>query len=465
MSHDLAKEIDWPTVGEAAIEALRTYVRFPTINDPDAAPADEPWRTGDEAPAAEWLAEWLLAEGVDCELVSAAPGRTSLIASLPPAGTDPLQPVTLLSHSDVVPAVRDEWDVDPFAATVRDGYLYGRGSLDIKGLGITQLTAMVLLARHRVPVRRGVVAIVAADEETGGAYGAQWLVNERPELLDTAVVLGEGGYSPADLLPGGRVLHAVSVAEKGYLELELTASGPAHHASMPQPDSAPARLVRALNRVLDKPPAFRITEPTRQLCASLAESAHGLHRALLRRPSVLAKLGSRMLPSNPLVASMFTETCAVTVLDGGYKANVVPGRARAVLSMRLLPGTTAEEAHDRVRRAVADPEVEIRQVMHKAPNSSPFDTVGFDLLTSGLGGFSPILSPGASDARHWRHAGVPAYGWVPFELPVADIHGVHGPNERLSLQSFRDGLRMYYHAVAALATEAQPLGHRNGSGR
>lgn len=457
MNQDLVADIDWPAVSESATDTLRTYVRFPTVNDPDAAPADEPWRTGDEAPAAEWLAQWLRAEGVDCELVEAAPGRTSLIATLPAAVADPPPPVTLLSHIDVVPAIRDEWDVDPFAATVRDGYLYGRGSLDIKGLGVAQLTAMVLLARQRVPLRRPVVAIAAADEETGGDYGAHWLVTQRPELLKTAVVLGEGGYSPADFLPGGQVLHAVSVAEKGYLELELTASGAAHHASMAQPDSAPARLLRALGRVLDKPPAIRITEPTRQLCASLAESAHGLHRALFRRPSLLAKLGSRMLSSNPLVSSMFTETCVVTVLNAGYKTNVVPGQARAVLSMRLLPGTSAEEAFDRVRRVVADPEIEIRQLMHKAPNSSPFDTAGFTLLGSGLGRVSPILSPGASDARHWRYAGAPAYGWVPFPLSVADIHGVHGPNERLSLSSFRDGLRTYFAAVAALATSPQPL--------
>jgi acetylornithine deacetylase/succinyl-diaminopimelate desuccinylase-like protein len=402
------------------------------------------------------LAGLLRAEGIGCELVEAAPGRTSLLARLDPAR--PAPSITLLSHSDVVPAVRAEWDADPFEGTVRDGHVYGRGVLDLKGLGIAQLTALVLLRRHRVPLRRGVVLLVAADEEAGGAYGAHWLVRERPELLRTDLLLGEGGYSPTGVLPGGRALHAVAVAEKGYLELELTADGPAHHASMPDPDCAPARLVRALTRVLDRPVPVRLTPATERLCSCLADGASGLHRILLRHPRILGRLGARAVPASPLVAPMFTETCALTVLDSGYKSNVVPGHARAVLSMRLLPGTSLEDAADRVRAAVADPAVRIRPVMYKPPNSSPFETADFRLLArcavaeGERGSTTPILSPAASDARHWRAAGVTCYGWVPFVLPVGDIHGVHGANERVSVEAFHDGVRRYYRAVAGLAS-------------
>lgn len=447
-------ELDWTSIGADALERLRDYVRFPTVNDPDNADPEKPWRAADESAAAGWLADWLRSEGVDCELLEPATGRTTLVARIGPPEPNPS--ITLLSHSDVVPVVRDDWELDPFGAEIRDGWLHGRGVLDLKGLGVAQLTAMVLLQRQAVPLRRGVVAVVAADEEAGGAYGAQWLVRERPALLDTDLVLGEGGYSPTGLLPDGGQLHAIAVAEKGYLELELACEGPAHHASMPEEEDAPARLVRAVARVLAAPALVRVTPATEQLCRTLAELGHGLHAAVLRRPRLIERLGARALPKDPLVRSMFTETCAVTILSAGYKANVVPGKASAVLSMRLLPGTDAAGATERIRRLVADDGVRITRVMHKDPNDSTFATADFALLSrcataAGPGRAVPILSPGASDARHWRAADVPSYGWIPFGLPVTDIHSVHGPNERIAVDSFLAGLRRYYRTVAALA--------------
>lgn len=446
--------LDWSAIGADALDRLREYIRFPTVNDPDGADPDKPWRAGNESEAAAWLAGWLRAEGVDCELLEPAAGRTTLVARIGPA--EPASSITLLSHSDVVPAIRGDWDVDPFAAEIRDGWLHGRGTLDLKGLGIAQLLSLLLLRRQGLPLRRRVVAIVAADEEAGGAYGAQWLVRERPELLDTTLVLGEGGYSPTDALPGGGALHAISVAEKGYLELELTTTGDPHHASMPQPGNAPERLVEAVAKVLRAPVRMRVTPAVERLCSDLAESAHGLHAYLLRHPRMLERVGAKALPANPLVRSMLTETCAVTIIASGYKSNVVPGQARAVLSMRLLPGTDAAEATDRIRRLVDDTGVTITRVMHKNPTDSSFATADFEVLSrvctaDGTTRATPILSPGASDARHWRAAGVPSYGWVPFTLPAADIHSVHGPNERVSVDSFTAGIRRYYRAVAALA--------------
>jgi acetylornithine deacetylase/succinyl-diaminopimelate desuccinylase-like protein len=450
--------LDWGSIGGEALERLRDYVRFPTVNDPDAADPETPWLAAREADAAAWLADWLRAEGVPCELLEPAAGRTTLVARVGP--DDTARSVTLLSHSDVVPVVPDEWDVDPFAAEIRDGWLYGRGTLDLKGLGVAQLIALVLLRRQGVPLRRAVVAVVAADEENGGGYGAEWLVRERPEFLDTDVVLGEGGFSPTDFLPGVD-LHAVAVAEKGYLELELTATGDAHHASMPLPGDAPARLVEAVARVLKAPDEVRVTPAIERLFAELASSAGTLRGALLRRPRLLERIGGRALPADPMIRAMLTETCAVTILSGGYKSNVVPGRARAVLSMRLLPGGDADEATERIRRLVDDPGVTITRVMHKAPTDSPFATADFETLSRVCAAedgarMVPILSPGGSDARYWRAAGVPSYGWVPFTMPAADVHSVHGPNERVAVDSFTAGLRRYYRAVAALAMSDAP---------
>jgi len=447
VASESAGQIKWPEVEEEAVDWLRTYVRFPTVNDPSGTSA------GDEREAAEWLAGLLRAEKVDCELLESAPGRANLVARIGPA--EPAPSITLLSHSDVVPAVSADWAADPFAADIRDGQLYGRGVLDLKGLGVAQLITVILLRRLGIPLRRQVRLIIAADEEAGGSAGAQWLLRHRPEFLDTSLVLGEGAYSPADVLPDGVPLHAIAVAEKGYLELELTARGTAQHASTADPDAAPARLVRALTRILDQRPAIRMTPPTKALCASLARGATGLHRYILRHPRLIERVGPAALHLNPLVSSMLTDTCALTVLASGYKTNVLPGEARAVLSLRLLPGTDPAEVEQRIRRAADDPEIEVRRTAHKAPTDSPFNTRDYGILAGQItepGLPVPILSPGASDARHWRAAGVSAYGWVPFTLPVADIHGVHGTNERISLSSFRAGLRQYYRAVAELAS-------------
>jgi acetylornithine deacetylase/succinyl-diaminopimelate desuccinylase-like protein len=445
--------VDWPAVCDEALEWLRSYVRIPTVNEPDGIPGAPPGRAAGETVAARWLGGLLAREGVACELLG-PPGRSSLLARVGPPGPAPT--VTLLSHSDVVPAVRADWDVDPFAAEIRDGYLYGRGVLDLKGLGIAQLAALLLLHRQGVPLRRGVVLVVAADEENGGDHGARLLLRERPELLDTALLLGEGGYSPTGVLPGNVPLHAIAVAEKGYLELELTAGGTPHHASMPQPGDAPAQLVAAVARVLAAPAPVRVTPAVAALCGCLAESARGLHRTLLRHPRLLERLGSRALPANPVVRAMFSETCAVTVLAAGYRGNVVPGRARAVLSLRVLPGSDLGSATERVRRLVADPGITVTRVAHKNPTSSPFATPDFELLSwcctdGGRARATPILSPGASDARLWRAVGVPSYGWVPFVLPVSDLPGVHGANERVGVESFTAGVRRYCRAVAALA--------------
>jgi acetylornithine deacetylase/succinyl-diaminopimelate desuccinylase-like protein len=455
--------IDWAAVGDEALDRLRTYVRFQTVNAPEWGHRAGVQPSGPEAPAAEWLAGILGAEGIQCELLEPTPGRTSLVARLPATHSD-ASPVsggsslTLLSHSDVVPAVEDEWDIDPFAAVVEDGYLYGRGVLDLKGLGIAQLTALVLLHRAEIPRRRGVVLVVAADEEAGGREGAQWLVRRRPDLLDTSLVLGEGAYSPTGVLPNGQALQAIAVAEKGYLELEVSARAEPRHAALPDGSAAPERLVRALSRVLQAPAVARLTPPTVRLAVCLADGAHGAHRFLLRHPRLLARFCRWVVGSNPLVASMFLETCALTLLECGYKNNVIPGQARALLGLRLLPGTDPEEAVARVRRLVSDREVTVRQVMYKPPCESSFDNADFHslarLATEGVRQpvVVPVISPGGSDARHWRAAGVTSYGWVPFVIPAGDIHGVHGRGERLSTAAFRDGLRLYCATVAELAS-------------
>ncbi|HWN43551.1 MAG TPA: M20/M25/M40 family metallo-hydrolase [Thermoanaerobaculia bacterium] len=460
-------ELDWTSIGEEALALLGAYIRFPTVNDPQSLGADEareaPWRSGREAEAAAWLADQLAADGIEAELLESAPGRVNLIARVRGSGAG--RPILLLSHSDVVPAVRGEWShgIDPFGGEVREGYLYGRGALDLKGLGIAHLMTLKLLQRTAPALQRDVVLLIVADEEAGGRYGAQWLLEQRPELRDADLVLGEGAYSPRGLLNYPGPIHAIAAGEKGYLELELTADQAAHHASMPAEDNAPARLVRALERVLAMERRLRITPLASQLLRQLAPAAGGLHRLLMRNPRWMARLAPGPLSRSAILSSMLQDKLAVTVLAAGQKHNVVPSQARAVLSIRLLPETDPVDLTARIERAVADPAIEIRRLMHKPANLSRWNTRAFEILSRHAAAqpdkplVVPILSPGASDCRFWRALGVSCYGWIPFVIPGEDLHRVHGPDERVSLEAFRAGLRSYYEAVHELAATDQEL--------
>jgi acetylornithine deacetylase/succinyl-diaminopimelate desuccinylase-like protein len=452
-------EIDWTAAGEEAVTLLRQYLRIRTPNDPEALSAEtretEPWRAGTEASAAQWLAALLKAEGIEVELLEGAPGRVNLIARL--RGLSRVG-ITLLSHSDVVPAKEENWSHDPFGAETADGFMYGRGALDLKGLGILHLMTLFLLARQRVQLQRDVVLLIVADEETGGKYGAEWLLAQRPELAATALVLGEGAYSVSGMASQGRAIHAVAVGEKGYLELELVARSPGGHASMPSSDNAPRRLIRALDRVLATRRPIKLTPLTRVLLQKLGQMAQGLHALLLRRPWLAVRLAARSLTRSPLITAMLQDSIAVTVLHAGEKSNVLPAEARAILSIRLLPGTDEALLTRTIAAAAADPQVSIRTRMRKPANLSPGDTPAFQLIEREIlradpqSIVIPILSPAASDCRFWRAKNVPAYGWIPFVIPVADLHRVHGVDERVPLESFKQSLRVFYEAVRGLTT-------------
>ena len=458
----LESELSWPAVLEQAVDLLRQYLRFPTVNDPLRLSSTEiqnaPWLAGCEADAARWLASVLQDAGIAAELLESAPGRINLIARLS-TGSSIKPPLILLSHSDVVPVSRQEWDsaIDPFSGTVRDGYIYGRGVLDLKGLGIAHLMIVILLRKLRVPLNRDVILLVVADEEAGGHFGTEWMLKHRPELLQCGLVFGEGGFSVRGLWHG-RDVHAIAVAEKGCLELECVAESNGHHASIISGDAPPARLVAALNRVLSMKFGMRITPATKCFLESLASEAEGPARFLFRFPLLKSRLTARHLSKIPAVNAMLHDTIALTVLESGMKGNLVPGQARAVLNIRLLPGSGLETMREKIASELSKDGIRVSQLpSHTHPaNTSDFQTQEFAALAKHAVGqpggiVAPILSPGASDGRYFRSAGVPCYGWVPFPLSPADLGGVHGPNERVAISSFEQGIRSLYRAVLEIA--------------
>ncbi|MEJ5222384.1 MAG: M20/M25/M40 family metallo-hydrolase, partial [Tepidiforma sp.] len=236
MPPQAAPPIDWDAFADEAIDLLCRFIRIDTSNPP-----------GNEALACAFLGDLLQAEGIPFETYDPGGGRVSLRAVLPGDGSK--RPFMLLNHTDVVPVEREFWDVDPFAGIVRDGYIWGRGALDMKGLGIAQLMTFLTLRRLRIPLARDVVFFAQADEEAGSEYGMRFILREHPETMDAEYVINEGGGGTTELFGVERPVYSIAVAEKGPLWLRLVAEGMPGHGSVPHDDNALDRLVRALWRI------------------------------------------------------------------------------------------------------------------------------------------------------------------------------------------------------------------------
>ncbi|HWO73606.1 MAG TPA: M20/M25/M40 family metallo-hydrolase [Dehalococcoidia bacterium] len=228
-------EVDWDAIAAEAVDLLSRYVRVDTRNPP-----------GNEALACEFLAQILASEGIESRTLVSAPGRANLVADLPAGGGKPL---ILLNHTDVVPVEANQWSVPPLEGIVKDGYVWGRGALDMKGMAVLELMTVLTLKRRDVRLRRPVRFLAVADEEAGSDYGVEWLDKHHPELLDGDFVINEGGYGAENYLGSERPLFGVSMAEKSPLWLTLRATGKPGHGSSPHEDNVLDRMVRAMHRV------------------------------------------------------------------------------------------------------------------------------------------------------------------------------------------------------------------------
>lgn len=427
---------------------LQSYVRIDTTNPP-----------GNERRAAIFLADVLHREGIGTRLLVSPGGRTSLYARLEAedaATGSGSAPLVLLHHIDVVPP-GPGWSVEPFGGEVRDGRLYGRGSLDIKSLGIAQLAAFVELARRSTPLARDVIYLAVADEETGGLEGLAWILESHPELfpgLDRpgAAVLGEGG---ANRTVNGRHLWAgIEVAQKRPLWLRVTASGRRGHGSGLNPASASHELVRGLARVLDLPPRWRVTEAARRYLGALAPLHNETYRRIFTHLDEVIREDGPTEGLLPGLANLFLDTFQVTVLEAGEKINVIPGRAAAEIDVRLLPETDADEYLARVKEALGDRlSVEVLLASPPVP-ASPTDHPIYRTVAGVLDDTAPPVPafiPGFTDSRWFRERGVAAYGVSPFFIEPQDFLGIHGPDEAIPLAELDRGVERMRRIVRACA--------------
>ena len=415
--------------------ALVSYLRIDTSNPP-----------GNETAGARFLQQLLAKEGIEAKLVGANPNRQSVYARLSSDTNE--KALILLHHIDVVPAVASEWTKPPFAGVRTAGYIWGRGALDIKSLGIAELMAFVDLKRRHVPLRRDVIYLAVADEELGGANGCRALLEEHPELFANAgFVLNEGGYN--ETIVDYVSFWGIEVQAKVPLWLRVTMKGaPGHAASPPDDGGALAKLVRSLDAIEHIPAPYRLTPAVVRSLHEAGKSRNDERGDVLRgiaEPLDVPRI-ERVL--SPGYRSLLRDTIAITRISGGNSINVLPTNASADLDIRLLPDETTEPMVARVKEALPrGGELQVLLAGQPVPES-PSDTELFGVLTSAMKKAEPrsiagaVVGAGTSDSRFFRAKGIVAYGIAPFKVNYYDADTVHGNDERIRARFFSEGVRL-----------------------
>jgi len=433
---------DWRALDKEAVDKLSAYVAVNTTNPP-----------GNEILAANWYAKIFQAEGIAFETAESAPGRASIVARLKGTGSEPA--LILLNHMDVVPVSRSYWTEDPFAGLVKDGYLWGRGSIDMKSLGIAQLISFLELHRMHVPLGRDVIFLGTADEEAGGNFGAGWVVKNHPEWIAGAgSMMTEGGGSLADA-SGKPIYFGIGPTEKTPAWLRLTATGRAGHGSVPIPDSAPNRLVAGLERLRLYRPPLELTPPIAAMLLTHApyeaepwRSRFSNMEAFLAQPDARQELEKR-----PEILARLENTISITSLRGSNKTNIIPPEASAELDCRLLPGWTVDRWVDQIRGVLNDPSIKIGVILNFPPAASSTDTPLFAAIQKSVHALDPgagvvqTVDAGFTDSHFFREKGIVSYGFQPFAITEEDDERVHGDNERIPLKNYLDGTHLYWNVV------------------
>lgn len=443
-----APTVDWPAAGDEAVDVLSRYLRVDTINPP-----------GNETRGAQFLAEELAKDGIESSISEFAPGRGSLIARVrAPSPTE--KPLCLLSHIDVVTANDSDWpeDAQPLSGVVKDGAIWGRGALDMKGMGVIELQTLRLLKRTGAKLKRDVILIAVADEEVDNG-GMHHVVDTKWDELDCGVMLNEGGIGLPGLLFEGQTVFPVTVAEKGTLWLKLTATGEAGHGSTPVPTRAPMKLQRAMERLNSREVKPTIHPALYELLARVGEQKKGLTGAVLGSKALVDLLVTGKLMSVPPTRAAITNTCQVTGFEGkGSAANVIPTEVAAIVDCRVLPGVAPEAFLGELKKLVEVEEgVTLTVIQAEPATESTWDDPFFDALVRRLTEgrtdvvVGPAISPGFTDSNIARPKGTKAYGMVPFEIDSELLGSMHGKNERLPVVQLKRGLEILFRAVVDAA--------------
>ncbi len=418
-----------------AEDALVSYLRINTSNPP-----------GNETAGAQFLQQLLVKEGIDAKLVGANPARQSVYARLS-SGTNE-KALLLLHHIDVVPVAMNEWTKPPFSGLRSGGYIWGRGALDIKSLGIAELMAVIDLKRRHTPLRRDIVYLGVADEEQGGIHGCKELLESHPELFaNVGYVLNEAGYNETHV--DKVAFWGIEVQQKVPLFLRMHMKGlPGHSASPPSDGGTLMKLMNTLEAVAKIPTPYRLTPAVGAYYGALGAVKHDEKGEVLRslKHSVDAERIDRVLP--PGYRSLLHDTIAITQIHGGICTNCLPLTATADVDIRLLDDEKSDAMLAKVKDLMPKgAELEVLLAAEPVPASSP-DSDLFRLLVADMQKSEPgsvaaaIVSGGTSDSRYFRARGINAYGIAPFKVNYYDADTVHANDERIRANFFAQGVRL-----------------------
>lgn len=421
------------SIEDEALTWLQDYIRIDTINPP-----------GNESRAVEFIAAILEAEGIPYQTAVSAPGRGNLWARLE-GGDEPA--LILLQHTDVVPADPKYWTTDPLSGDIRDGYLWGRGTLDMKGTGMSQLATFVSLKRSSIALNRDLVLVATADEEAGGLFGAGWLIEHHPEIFDGAgLLINEGGNGEQT---DEEIIFSVEVTQKVPVWLRLTAVDTPGHGSMPNATSSVTRIVDALASLRANPFPPRIVPAVDAMFQSLATSsgpewqdAYGHMANAVTEPGFLEKLQKH----SPFLHALTRDTCSMTRFEASNKINVVPPSAWAEIDCRILPDRTSEVFVDELRKLIAHTGVDIEVIMAFTPAVSATNTLLYRAIEEVTAErhpgsrVMPSVSTGFTDSHFTRDLGIASYGFDPTIVPEVEFSRIHGNDERISVEAFRRGV-------------------------
>ena len=423
------------------VELTRDLIRLDTTNPP-----------GQEHIAIDLIERLLDEAGIDSARYENARGRPNLVARLKGRGEAP--PFLLQGHVDVVTTVNQEWQHRPFAGEIVDGYLWGRGALDMKG-GVAMMVSALLDAHARGGAPGDLVLTALADEEAGGNQGAKWLVDKHPELFSGIKhAIGESGGVVQHI--GGRRFYPIMVSEKRGCQVLATLRGPGGHGSIPARGGAMARVGALLTKLDTVRLPVHITPPVKLLIEgmrdALDEPWKGRMAALLD-PALADSALNDLGPLGRNLDAALHNTVNATIISGGLKINVIPSEVQVQLDGRLLPGFSPEDMLRELRDVLGpDPELEVQLV---GPAQPEIDLSQLDLFASVLREADPGCIPlpylvtGGTDARHFARLGIRTYGFLPLNNP-ADFNGattIHAADERVPISALEFGARCVFEAV------------------
>ncbi|MEY3336393.1 MAG: hypothetical protein RL771_365 [Actinomycetota bacterium] len=417
-----------------AISICQTLIRIPSVNYGDGK--------GDEAAVAAKVVELLLEAGIDSEIFESAPGRCNVIAHI--KGVDEKRPgLVVHGHLDVVPANADDWSVDPFSAEIKDGMIWGRGAVDMKNMDAMIIAIFRMWAKKGIKPPRNIVLAFFADEEAGSLFGSRWMVAKHPEVFKgcSEAISEVGGFSVT--VAGNKRLYFIETAQKGIHWMRLSASGRAGHGSMMNPENALTRLSEAVSKVGSYEWPQRYTKTVKVLFNKIAEVTGKKYDEKDLRP-LLEEIG----PMARMIGATLQNTANPTMLEAGYKANVIPQSASAVIDGRFLPGL--ENELNQTIKDIIGPDITVETITHDIALEVDFEGDLVESMNRSILAFDPegipvpYLMSGGTDNKALSELGIIGYGFSPLQLP-ADLDFMalfHGVDERVPVDGIKFGVNV-----------------------